>query len=89
MRAALGAVMCIRVYLSSKAMLRLYHSLLLSHVRYCTTNWCLGNETRIHQLLRICNKFIRLVFGIKKRDSVKNLMKQYGLLTINKDIMLS
>ena len=38
MRATLGAVMRIRVYLSSKAMLCLYHSLLLSHVRYCTTN---------------------------------------------------
>ena len=82
MRAALGAVMRIRVYLSSKAMLCLYHSLLLSHVCYCITNWCFGNETRIHQLQRICNKFIRLVFGLKKRDSVKNVLKQNGLLTI-------
>ena len=84
MRAALGAVMRTRVYLSFKAMLCLYHSLLLSHVRYCRpiTNWCFGNETRIHQLQRICNKFIRLVFGLKKRDIVKNVMKQIGLLTI-------
>ena len=84
MRAALGAVMRIRGYLSSKAtgMLCLYHSLLLSHVRYCITNWCFGNETRIHQLKRICNKFIRLVLGLKKRDSVKNVVKQNGLLTI-------
>ena len=66
-------------YLFAKAMLRPYHSLLLSHVRYCITNCCFGNETRIHQLQRICNKFIRLVFGLKKRDSVKNVMKQNGL----------
>ena len=39
-RAALGAVMRIRSYLSSKAMLSLCHSLLLSHVRYCISNWC-------------------------------------------------
>ena len=58
MRAALGAVMRIRSYLSSKAMLSLYHSLLLSHVRYCISDWCFGNETRIQQLQRICNKFI-------------------------------
>ena len=82
MRAALDAVMRIRVYSSSEAMLCLYHLLLLSHVCYCTTNWCFGNETRIHQLQSICNKFIRLVFGLKKRDSVKNVMKQNGLLTI-------
>ena len=67
MRAALGAVMRIRSYLSCKAMLSFCHSLLLSHVRYCTSNWCFGYETRIHQLQRICNKFIRLVFGSKRR----------------------
>ena len=63
-------------------MLSLYHSLLLSHVRYCISNWCFGNETRIQQLQRICNKFIRLVFGLKRRESVKKVMKQNGLLTI-------
>ena len=82
MRAALGAVMRIRSYLSSKAMLSLYHSLLLSHVRYCISNWRFGNETRIHQLQRICNKFIRLVFGLKRRESVKKVMKQNGLVTM-------
>ena len=40
MRAALGAVMRVRSYLSSKAMLSLYHSLLISHVRYCKANRC-------------------------------------------------
>ena len=63
-------------------MLSFYHSLLLSHVRYCISNWCFGNETKIQQLQRICNKFIRLVFGLKRRESVKKAMKQNGLLTI-------
>ena len=83
MRAAFGAVIRIRSYLSSKTMLSLYYSLLLSHVRYCVNNWCFGNETRIHQLQRLCNKFIiRSVFGLKRRESVEKVMKQYGLLTI-------
>ena len=82
MRAALGAVMRIRVYLSFKVMLCLYHSLLLSYVRYCITYCCFGYKTRIHQLQRICNKFTRLVFGLKKRDSVKHVMNQNELLTI-------
>ena len=82
MRAALGAVMRIRSYLSSKVILSLYHLLLLSHVRYCISNWCFGYETRILQLQRICNEFIRLVFGLKRRESVKKVMKQNGLLTI-------
>ena len=82
LRAAFGAVVRIHSYLSFKAMLSLYHSLLLSHVRYCISNWWFGNETRIQQLQRICNKFIRLVFGLKRRESVKKVMKQNGRLTI-------
>ena len=53
MRAALGAVMRIGSYLTAKAMLNLYDSLLLSHVRYCITNWCFGNESKVQQLQRI------------------------------------
>ena len=82
MGAALCAVMRVRSYLYSKAMLSLYHSLLISHVRYCITNWCFGNESKIQQLQRICNKFIRLVFNLKRRESVRTIMKENGLLTI-------
>ena len=82
MRAALSAVMPARSYLSSKAMLSLYHWLLISHVRYCITNWCFGNESKMQQLQRICNKFIRLVFNLKRRESVRTVMKENGLLTI-------
>ena len=82
MRAALCVVMRVRSYLFSKAMLSLYHSLLISHVRYCITNRCFGNESKIQQLQRICNKFIRLVFNLKRRESVRTIMKENGLLTI-------
>ena len=82
MRAGLGAVMRIRSFLSPKAMLSLYHSLLLSHVRYCIANWWFGNESKVQEIQRICNKFIRLVFNLKRHDSVKIIMKQNGLLSI-------
>ena len=79
MRAALGAVKRIRSYRTATAMLNLYHSLLLSHVRYCTTNCCFGYESKVQQLQRICNNFIRLIFGLKRRDSVRTVMKENGL----------
>ena len=63
-------------------MLSLYHSLLISHFRYCITSWCFGNESQIQELQRICNKFIRLVFNLKRRESVRTVMKENGLLTI-------
>ena len=46
MRAALSAVMRVRSYLSSKAMLSLYHSLFISNVRYCITNRCLATNPK-------------------------------------------
>ena len=81
-RAALCAVTRVRSYLSSKVMLSLYHSLLISHIRYCITNWCFGNESKIQQLQRICYKFIRLAFNLKRRESVRTVLTENGLLTI-------
>ena len=46
------------------------------------TNRCFGNESKVQQVQRICNKFIRLLFGLKRLDSVKMIMKQNGLLNI-------
>ena len=83
-RAVFSAVMRVQSYPSSKAMLSLYHSLLISHVRYCRpiTNWCFGNESKTQLLQRICNKFVRLVFNLKRRESVRIVMKENGLLII-------
>ena len=47
MGAAFETVMRIRSFLNRKAMLTLYHSSLLSHVRYCVVNWCFENETMV------------------------------------------
>ena len=74
--------MRIRSFLSPKAMLSLTHSLLLGRVRYCITNRCFGNESKVREIQRICDKFIRLVFNLKRHDSVKMIMKQSGLLNI-------
>ena len=74
--------MCIRSFLNRKAMLALYHSLILSHVRHCVVNWCFGNETIVGQLQRICNKVVRIIFRLNRCSSVKDVMIENDLLTI-------
>ena len=81
-RSSLGSIMRVKPCLTTKAMLILYNSLLLSHLRYCITNWCFGNRIKINQLQRICNKFIRAMYGIKRRGCVKNVMIKNELLNI-------
>ena len=81
-RSSLGSIMRVKPCLTTKAMLILYNSLLLSHLRFCITSWCFGNRTKINQLQRICNKFIRAMYGIKRRGCVKNVMIKNELLNI-------
>ena len=81
-RSSLGSIMRIKPCLTTKAMLILYNSLLLSHLRYCITSWCYGNRTTTNQLQRICNKFIRAMYGIKRRGCVKNVMIKNELLNV-------
>ena len=72
-RSSLGSIMRVKPCLTTKAMLILYNSLLLSHLRYCITSWCFGNRTKINQIQFICNKFIQAMYGIKRRGCVKML----------------
>ena len=78
-RSSLGSIMRVKPCLTT---IILYNSLLLSHLRYCITSWCFGNRTKINLLQRICNKFIRAMYGIKRRGCVKNVMIKNKLLNI-------
>ena len=35
------------------------------------------------KLLAICNKFVRLIFNLKRTDNVKHIMTNHNLLTIS------
>ena len=60
----------------------LYHSMIVSHIRYCITTWCNGNKTTLLKIQRIANKFIRMIHGIHYKGSVKNAMCINGLMTV-------
>ena len=83
LRATLGAVIRVKPYLNKHSLLSIYHSLVISRIRYCIINWNHGNSTILNQLQSICNKFIRLTLGISRNENVLPLMKQHNLLTIN------
>lgn len=83
-----GVVSKIKHYLTKEALLMLYNSLIKSHLQYCIMTWCFGNKTLVKKLQRAANKFIRLVFGLKYRDSVGNVMKHSSILTIEQILHL-
>ena len=52
--------MRVKPYLSKESLLTLFHSLILSHIRYCITTWCFGHNVLLNKLQKICNKFKKL-----------------------------
>ena len=52
------------------ALLAMFQSLLLSHIRYCCSVWLHDNKTLVSKPRSICNNFLRIVFGKRKRESV-------------------
>ena len=79
----LGATRRIRSFLNQKSLLTLYHSFFNSHLQYCITNWCYSNKTLVNKLQQLCNKFIRVTFGLKRNYDVNDIMSKYKILNIN------
>ena len=50
--------MRVKPFLTQEALLTLFHSLILSHLRYCITTWC---SVLLNKLQKICNKFINVI----------------------------
>ena len=84
LRSVLEAVLRLKPFLNKDTMLTLYHSLLMSNIRYCIINWCFGNETISNQLQCICNKFIRMIFNLPRFKSTQSVMAKNSLLSIDK-----
>ena len=81
-KSSFSVIIKVSPYLNKSTLLMLYHSFILSHIRYCITTWCHGNNTDISRLQRYCNKFIRLIFGLNRRQPVTKIMIDNKLFTI-------
>ena len=73
----------IKSVLNKQILFTLYNSLIKSHIQYCILIWCNGNKTMAQRLQSAANKFIRLIFKLGLRESVKDSKQQLGILTIN------
>ena len=82
LRISLGVVRKILSYLNRNALTVLYHSMFNCHISYCVTTRCFANKTVILDLQRSANKFIRPINGLKFRDSVKQVMRQSHLSSV-------
>ena len=73
----------IRNHRSQRILLLLYNSMIKGHLQYCIMTWCNGNKTMIKHLKTAVNKFIRIMFRLNARDSVKDEMQKHSIFSIN------
>ena len=79
----LGIVRKIARFLNRNSLFQLYHSLIMSHIRNGIIVWYHGNVALKKKIQACANKFLRLIFFLKPRDSVRQLMKENKLLSVN------
>ena len=79
----LGIVRRVARFLDRHSLFQLYHSLILSHIRYGLIVWY-HSHISIQKKIQACaNKFLRIIFYLKPRDSVRDIMKEHKLLSVN------
>ena len=79
----LGVVRKIARFLDRHSLFQLYHSLIMSHIRNGIVVW-FHSHAAIRKKIQACaNKFLRIIFHLKPRDSVRALMKENKLLSVN------
>lgn len=83
LRISYGVVKKVSPFLNSSALQMLYYSMIQSHLFYCIFTWYNGNRTTANKLQRVANKFIRMIYNLDYRASVKDVMQRNQILSID------
>ena len=71
----------LRNYVSTKVLLNVYYSLFYSFVNYSILYWGYHNDI-LQNIFLIQKKALRIIFQLKKTDSVRELFAQHKILTV-------
>ena len=82
-RRNLGVVRKIACFLDRDSLFQLYHSLIMSHIRYGIVVWHHSHKDIRKKIQACANKFLRVIFFLRRRDSVRAIMKEKKLLSVN------
>ena len=82
-RRNLGVVRKISPFITKDAQYQLYFALIVSHLKYGIIVWHNGNLTMRKKLQACSNNFVRLINSLPDRQSVREIMKDSNLLSIN------
>ena len=77
-------------YLDIKTLLIMYNAIVVTHIQYGLLIWGpMITKSNLNRLQVLLNQCIRIIFDIKPRQSVKHVMKENKILSINNHIEIA
>ena len=71
-----------RSYCDTALLTSLYHSLFVSLARYGILNWGGGPAFNLHRVLLLQKRAVRILGGLRRRESCRQIFKDFKLLTV-------
>ena len=73
----------IRTQIGQLVALNLYHSMIVSHIRYGISSWCHGNAIMKNSLEKTSKQFLKMVFANNNSEYIQQQMIEHRLLSID------
>lgn len=74
------AINRMRNLLHTKDIIKLYYAFVYSLFKYCIIFW--GNSSGCERVFKVQKRILRNIFGLKRRETCKNLFKKEGIMTV-------
>ena len=79
----LGMIINARNYLNKKGLITLYYSFVYPYLSYCNHIWGNIYQSNLRQLCVTQNKIMRVIAGVKPRESAMPLCESLGIMKLN------
>ena len=77
------AVTRLKKYVNKKTLIKIYYSMIYSHLRYCITTWGSESKTPLMPLVKLQKQIVRMIGGCDYRDHTEPIVQDMKLLTLS------
>ena len=73
----------LKKYVSKQTLIKIYYSMIYSHLRYCITTWGSAYKTTLMPLIKLQKQIVRIIGGCDYRDYTELIFQDMKLLTLS------
>ena len=72
----------LKKYVSKQTLIKIYYSMIYSHLRYCITTWGSASKTTLMPLVRLQKRIVRIIGECDYRNNTEPIFQEMKLLTL-------